>query len=274
MSDDCLRKQSRSADDGWRTARGFRAVPGPLPAPGAGEVGDVSVPAGRVVTNEAGDAVAWIGSEVLGADRLTGLIRDLAAAYTRTGLWPLAVPEAGWNGLDAPWSSTGPKRPIAVVPDALTVFHRLCRENSIYNDPDYDPPAPPVTALAPAQPGPGPTPDRLTMTERGRLLLVPVARPADVPAAIGWWGATNAQLTGGDVTAILRSWEDRFGATLVSLGFDTMVLQVARRPTGAEQRKVVVAEHFAFCIDNSEGFTLEDHSRALAGADRWAFWWD
>ncbi|WP_336669510.1 DUF4253 domain-containing protein [Tsukamurella sp. USMM236] len=122
--------------------------------------------------------------------------------------------------------------------------------------------------------GPDPTPDRLTVAERGSLLLVPVARTADVPAALGWWGATNAQLTGGDVTAVLRSWEDRFGASLVSLGVDTMVLQVARRPTGAERRTVLAAEHFAFCVDNFEGFTLEDYGRALDRSDRWSFWWD
>lgn len=261
VPDDCLRKQSRGADDGARTARVFRAVPGPLPAPGVGEVGGVALPAGKLVTNVAGDTVAWIGTELLGEERLTGLIRDLAAAYTRTGLWPLAVPEPGWSGLSAPWSSTGPERPVVDVPDALTVFHRLCRTNSVYTDADYDPPAPPVTVLAPAQPGPDQTPDRLTVTERGSLLLVPVARPADVPAALGWWGATNAQLTGGDVTAVLRSWEDRFGATLVSLGVDTMVLQVARRPTGAEQRTVLAAEHFAFCVDNFEG----SRSRTTAG---------
>ncbi|MGC7358384.1 DUF4253 domain-containing protein, partial [Mycobacteroides abscessus subsp. massiliense] len=75
-------------------------------------------------------------------------------------------------------------------------------------------------------PGPDVDLQALQVAEPGALLLVPVARPADVPAALGWWGGTNYCLTGTDFTAVLRSWEDRFGAVLISIGFDTMTVRV------------------------------------------------
>lgn len=252
----------------------FRAVPGPLPTPDTRDVGGVTLPPGRLVTNDGGVAVAWIGTETLNEERLTGLIRGLAAAFPRTGLWPLRVPTSTrMTGLDVPWGETGPQQPKPEIPEALAVYERLCRFHTIDNA-DYEPPAPPVKSLAPAQPGPQLTADHLNSRTDGGLLLVPVARPADVPAALGWIGATNAQATGADITAVLRSWEDRFGATLVSLGFDTVEVQLGSRPESAAQRNILAAEHFWICPDSFEGFTLDDYNRALSTTTRWSFWWD
>ncbi|HVG84546.1 MAG TPA: DUF4253 domain-containing protein [Vicinamibacterales bacterium] len=252
----------------------FRAVPGPLPTPDTRDVGGVTLPQGRLVTNDRGVAVAWIGTETLKEERLAGLIRGLAAAFSRTGLWPLLVPRSTRaTGLDVPWGATGPEQPKPEIPEALAVYERICRNHVIHNA-DYEPPAPPVTTLAAPRPGPQLTPDELTIRKDGGLLLVLVARPADVPAALGWIGATNAQATGADISAVLRSWEDRFGATLVSLGFDTVEVQLGNRPESVEQRNVLAAEHFWICPDSFEGFTLDDYSRALSTTTRWSFWWD
>ncbi|MCV7068680.1 DUF4253 domain-containing protein, partial [Mycolicibacterium farcinogenes] len=109
----------------------------------------------------------------------------------------------------------------------------------------------------------------------GRLLLVAVARPADVPAALGWWGGTNYCLSGADFSAVLRSWEDRFGAVLISIGFDTMTVQVGRRPVSAEQFDALLREHYAFCPDNiNQGLPPEVFRDGPAEWDFWNFWWD
>lgn len=108
-----------------------------------------------------------------------------------------------------------------------------------------------------------------------RLLLVPVTRPADVPAHLGWWGAANYDLSGGDISAVLRSWEDRFGAVLIGMGFDTLTLHAAHPPVEPRQIELVAREQFAFCPDIvDQGVeTIEALQECVADA-RWWFWWD
>ncbi|HEX3955922.1 MAG TPA: DUF4253 domain-containing protein [Trebonia sp.] len=62
-------------------------------------------------------------------------------------------------------------------------------------------------------------------TRDARIGLVPAQRPADVLARLGWMGAVNSRSTA-DITAVLRSWEDRFGARLIEVGFADLRLLV------------------------------------------------
>ena len=106
------------------------------------------------------------------------------------------------------------------------------------------------------------------------LGLVPVARAADVPAALGWAGAQGWDAA--RVSAVLRSWEDRFGAVLVRMGRATLELAVAAPPWEWSECQAVAAEHYAFCDDTYRGNpgTLRDYANLLRGATRWSFWWD
>lgn len=109
----------------------------------------------------------------------------------------------------------------------------------------------------------------------GGLMLVSVDRPADVPKALGWLGPVNYDLSGESVSAVLRSWEDRFGATLVGIGFDTLTVQVGRSPQSDDQVSKLVTEHYAFCPDNIEqGMDLSDYTANLPNWSHWQFWWD
>jgi hypothetical protein len=56
-------------------------------------------------------------------------------------------------------------------------------------------------------------------TRRARIGLVPAARPADILPCIGWAGACNHR-TALELAVVLRSWEDRFGARLLEVGYD------------------------------------------------------
>lgn len=100
---------------------------------------------------------------------------------------------------------------------------------------DYGPPQPEEAwkgewaGLAPAEPV-GLMVKLHRPAEPFGLALVPVTRPADTPAAIGWWGPTNHDLGGGELSAVLQSWEDRFGVVLTSLGFDTLGVDVVAPP--------------------------------------------
>jgi hypothetical protein len=110
-----------------------------------------------------------------------------------------------------------------------------------------------------------------------RLGLVAAERSADVLAIAGWMGAANYTNDIGEICAVLRGWEDRFGARLVGAGFAELYLSVAAPPTDLDEALHVAAEHFAFCPDNvwqSHAHTLPRYAEALVGAESWSFWWD
>ena len=108
------------------------------------------------------------------------------------------------------------------------------------------------------------------------LGLVVASRPADVLAVVGWDGAINYHGTSAPLACVLRSWEDRFGARLVRLGFDAMDLLVERPLPSYQAALGVAAEHFAFCPDNiyqGEG-SIRRYAASLSGTAIWSFWWD
>lgn len=105
--------------------------------------------------------------------------------------------------------------------------------------------------------------------------LVPATRGADALSASGWDGPCNHAHTH-EISAVIRSWEDRFGARVVVVGFDTLILSVATPPATVEQARHIAAEHHAFCPDNilRGGQDFEEYARSLVGEPRWYFWWD
>jgi hypothetical protein len=111
-----------------------------------------------------------------------------------------------------------------------------------------------------------------------RLALVPARRSADIPTAIGWMGPANHENDTGRLSAVLRSWEDRFGIRTVALGFDTLLVSVAAPPTTLVEAEALAAEHFAFCPDNiwqGSDSTLRAYAEhQLLDQPAWHFWWD
>ena len=108
-----------------------------------------------------------------------------------------------------------------------------------------------------------------------RIGLVPAGRPADVLTRLGWAGVTNTAWTPAQVSAVLRSWEDRFGARLLGVGFAEFRLVVSRPPRTLDEALPIAAEHVAFC-DECARMGLR-HVRELAGVlvdnPFWDFWW-
>ncbi|MGW6573305.1 DUF4253 domain-containing protein [Streptomyces sp. NPDC054945] len=110
-----------------------------------------------------------------------------------------------------------------------------------------------------------------------RLALVPAGRGADVPTAMGWGGPTNFENDTALISAVLRSWEDRFGARVVALGFDELHVSVAAPPRTVAHALPVAAEHFAFSPDNiwqGSGSIRAYADEAVTGSGHWGFWWD
>lgn len=114
------------------------------------------------------------------------------------------------------------------------------------------------------------------------LAVVDARRPADVPLALGWAGMCNYRhqdLVG--LCAVLRSWEERFGALLVHMSFSTLLLAVARPPQTSGESELVAAEHFAFCPDQHDPqdmlgtvYTPRTYGEKIRNVGYWRFWWD
>jgi hypothetical protein len=112
----------------------------------------------------------------------------------------------------------------------------------------------------------------LTMYEGDPYVgLVQAQDGAAAIASSGWLSRAGAVA---DTAAVIRSWQERFGARLCSLSMDTLGVSVAWPPTNIEQARRVAAEHYAFCPDLVAAGTLDDRARSLVDAEVWAFWWD
>jgi len=109
-----------------------------------------------------------------------------------------------------------------------------------------------------------------------RIGLAVASRPADVLPSIGWDGACNWTSDALPIAAVLRSWEERFGATLLTIGFAEIQLLAHRPPRTRQAAQLLAAEQFAFC-DECAGKGLHDVSSItdhLLRSPIWTFWWD
>ncbi|HEY1319166.1 MAG TPA: DUF4253 domain-containing protein [Streptosporangiaceae bacterium] len=111
-------------------------------------------------------------------------------------------------------------------------------------------------------------------TRIARIGLVPAARPADILPRLGWAGAANNR-TASELAVVLRSWEDRFGARLLEVGFDDIRLLVSRPPQTLHAAQPIAAEHVAFSDEAHKGPRhVGEIARALVNNPFWDFWWD
>jgi hypothetical protein len=92
-----------------------------------------------------------------------------------------------------------------------------------------------------------------------------------VIVALGWQGAANHCDDPHLLASILRSWEDRFDACVVGVGYDTLELWVGRPPRSSPEALAVAAEHLAFCPDNvlQGPGTIRRYSASIRGSERW-----
>jgi len=240
----------------------------------------------------------WVSDEP--AEDAGPLFARLLATHPQTGLWPLllttlVVPVMvginpairdvilGSNPQGRPWL-TGELAPVPAERVAeLDPGQILARNWDDTGDGATDLAWP---GLADPSPAGGPDPDQLAaaiatspdgvrkLTSRPdppHIGLVPAADGAEAIATVGWMSQ------GGDAAekaAVVRSWQQRFGGRLCSLGFDTLGMSVARPPVTAEHARRVAAEHFAFCPDIAETGTFDKYAASLPGARIWTFWWD
>ncbi|MEV0610625.1 DUF4253 domain-containing protein [Polymorphospora rubra] len=259
--------------------------------PTGGRLG-LDLPAGTTVhgCGGAGRPILWISD----TEPPAALWETLRAQHTRTGLWPLLLEGLCDDEPNRPWRSgelhPDPAAPDPAVHDVDAVLARRWHDVLPVKDDER-------AAIAPFGEGwpglaaPGTLhedPDacaaewaRFIVLESWltapRIGLVPSTRGADTLTDLGWRGPVNHESDMTTFSAVLRSWEERFGARVVALGFATLHVSVAAPPTDRDHALRVAAEHLAFCPDNvraSDTPTLAAYAETLVDLDLWSFWWD
>ena len=228
----------------------------------------------------------WLSDEPLDEP---GRYRDCIAAYEHTGLWPVLVPRDerfATNGED--WiDDRGRLAPAVHRIDAVDVGETLAR----WWDPfccaggvgclrPFGSTFPGLAKKSQLRVDPlaeaGNTGSILARRGTYRLGLVPAERPADVPAVLGWTGMIKSTDQVASISAVLRSWEERFGALLIVLGFDELELSVAAPPRMQNRALVLAAEHRAFSVRSFSGQpgNLREYASGLLHRRHWRFSWD
>jgi len=240
--------------------------------------------------------VAWVTDGlVTGAGAIW---RAMSAMTAETGLQPVLLASSNW-GFEEAFRKPGDLTELGQM-DAAAILAGLWDQRAVEvvdgrplepGDALYDP-----TLAAQYQPfsrtfpgmAPG-TDGQLAPAVVSRALdslppahvgLVAASRSADVPAVTGW-RATGFWDSALPVSAVLRSWEARFGARLLQLGPGAVIwLLVERPPRSIRAAQAVAAELWAFCdamADEHGSFSLVTVSEIAAHvpeAPVWGFWWD
>jgi hypothetical protein len=209
------------------------------------------------------------------------------AAHSRTRLWPVLIPSdprfemsgEDWIVDRGRLAPVGDK--VAGVDVAATLarwWREPCCDGSCLRPFGAEFPGLARRASRKADPlaEAGNTGSILAARADSRLGLVETDRPADVPALLGWTGMINTTDEVAAISAVLRSWEERFGAALISLGFDSLELSVVAPPKTRERSLLVAAEHRAFCLENftDQPGSIREYAAGITGRRLWRFWWD
>lgn len=209
------------------------------------------------------------------------------AAHPRTQLWPVLIPsDPRFEMSGADWIiDRGRLAPVDAKVAGVEVAETLARwwrkprsDRSCLRPFGTEFPGLARRASRKADPlaEAGNTGSILAARAGSRLGLVETDRPSDVPALVGWAGMISTTDEVAAISAVLRSWEERFGAVLISLGFDSLELSVAAPPRTRDRSLAVAAEHRAFCLANFTGQpgSIREYAEAITGRRLWRFRWD
>ncbi|MEV6282523.1 DUF4253 domain-containing protein [Kribbella sp. NPDC051770] len=243
------------------------------------------LPAGQLIGLTDDAPLYWLSEGPVDLE----LYRRLVVDHAPTGLWPV-IAEALDHDVRLPWFDPSGLTPESVAAvdshdpaGVLQAFWAEVVEDDEESAEALDPFGISFPGLA-APGAPTESPEDLAIwlatdeqpLPTSRLLLTKAARTADLLAVVGWNGPLNHSNEIAPLAAVLRSWEDRFGARVVKVGFDTLDVSVAAPPTSEAHALQVAAEHFAFCPDNIDqgAGSLREYAEAIQDANSWSFWWD
>ncbi|MFI9771898.1 DUF4253 domain-containing protein [Streptomyces sp. NPDC052415] len=259
----------------------------------------IALPPGRMITSNEGDGdlqPLWLSDSPTSAE----MWAQLRSEHATSGLWPLLLTSLNSRDNDfRPWDcgELSPERmssPDDHNPEELLIrwWHDYTATDE---DDDLRSTAELLAVTAPfGRTWPGTAPGRsiaadpdgiaeqyahafVEQNPLARLGLVSAPRGADALTGAGWNGPANYDNDTATFSAVVRSWEERFGARVVGVGFSTLHLSVAAPPSGLDDALLIAAEHFAFCPDNIWQGAQRDlaaYAEHLIDLGSWEFWWD
>jgi uncharacterized protein DUF4253 len=244
----------------------FAERAGTLPPNGSPTVGGVDLPRGSRCAHR------WATDEPV-AD-FAALADRLAAVFPETGLWPVV-----WYGDPDEEGNDFNESPAAVARlDAETVvrraahrhrlpFRELARGAGWAGDAGFAPFATLADSWA-----------QNPSVYAPFLVLVPANRPADVMALVGQ--PSSELIRNAAVSAVLRSWEERFGAVVTAAGAWQLDVVAATPPSISEDALRLATEQAAIAPESEVGSVREiaDQLRsakphAFNTPNHWAFGW-
>ncbi len=264
-----------------------------VPPDGPVRLGTVQLPAGSRISGGQDEPLLWATSALVADAGLVWL--ELNDLHGQTGLAPilLAYLDRGDAGEGRPWDSGELHDRIDLSEvDRLDPAGVLAQSWADSLDPDDDDPeqAEMVAPFSFRFPGLAPRQnDELSRADLERSLrtlpaarigLVPASRPADMLALVGYNGTVNRYGSPALLSAVLRSWEDRFGSIVLEVGFDHIRLLVRRPPRTRQAAEATAAEIWAMCdefwmAERPEALTyVSEIADYVRGAPFWALWLD
>ncbi len=262
----------------------------PVPDEGELQLGPVRLPPGRLLRtdDDAGEPVAWMTRAAV--PEPLRVWSELSALHGQTGLVPILVPADGSHPLGYPCQVTD----VDQI-DAAVILEHLWADNfprTSQVGPRWDEDwqflneqAAPFTSrypgLAPAVEAvlaPDVLEQVLGYLPTAGIAVAPAERTADVLAVLGWcpgsWSDAFLVAAPVALAAVVRSWEERFGARLLALTHDQAWLLVERPPPDLDAALPVAAEHRVFCDEPAGRQPVRTTAEDLIDNPIWYFWWD
>lgn len=119
--------------------------------------------------------------------------------------------------------------------------------------------------------------DVLTGSTKDEVFLggVPVDEPWKAPASLGY-GNWNSCPKSEEHCAVLRYWQEQYGARVISITSDTIECAVDRPPTSRDQAVELAWQQYWYCNDivDQGTETVSALAASLQDSRYWFFWWD
>lgn len=204
--------------------------------------------------------------------------RRLRAAHTQTGLWPFLVgPDRNeqdrqaiselWYDAETEHDPTAVTRGLAMDLQAFFAQHTA----------ELEVPDPATLTVDPAALAAAEQEPQFSFTSRDTVIsLIPARHGWEVPGLLSWQGAVNYDLDGAHHVAVLRGWQERLGAELVTLTRDRIELLVGRPPWDPATMVQVAVELLGYCPDLDVLGTgmVAVLANEVVPCRRWSLWWD
>ena len=106
------------------------------------------------------------------------------------------------------------------------------------------------------------------------MLLVPVKKSYEVPSVLRFGGWNYCPFPEEQI-AVLKYWNDKYGAEIVALDNDTIEMSVKIKPRNKDEAAALAKEHIYYCPDRLQDYySLNSLASTLLYSDYWYFWWD